>query len=102
MLARLRREGKLTSTRQARLQALLLWHIEREYLVIPINAIVLAQARLLINRQPLKTLDSIQLASAQHAVEMLGEAVTFITGDKALSRAAAGEGFAVDDPNLHP
>src|SRR5438552_2918247 len=65
--ARLRRENRITSIRHERLQAVLLVHIEREYLVIPVDGSILARARLLVNRYPLRALDAIQLASAQHA-----------------------------------
>jgi predicted nucleic acid-binding protein len=101
VFARLRRESFITDTRHIRLQAVLLWHIEHEYLTIPVDGITLAQARLLINRYPLRTLDAIQLASAQRAVTALGEPIEFVTGDKALRAAAGGEGFAIDDPNIH-
>lgn len=100
--ARLRRENRLTPLRHARVQSLLLWHIEREYLVIPLIETVLSQARRLINAYPLRTLDAIQLASAEYAVSMLQEPITFITGDVRLKTAAVVEGFTVDDPNLHP
>jgi predicted nucleic acid-binding protein len=102
VFARLRRENRLTSTRHTRLQAQLLLHIEREYLVVPMEGSMLAQARRLLNRYPLRALDAIQLASAQHAATILGEALTFVSSDKVLLSAAHSEGFAIDDPNAHP
>jgi uncharacterized protein len=97
-----RRERKITPTRHARLQAVFLAHIEREYLVINIDDAILEQARVLIDSYPLRALDAIQLASAQRAVILLGQSIIFITGDKILLNAAVGEGFSVDDPNTHP
>lgn len=102
VFARLHRETRITSLRHTRLQAVFLWHLEHEYLVIPVDGLVLTQARLLINHYPLRTLDAIQLASAQRASTLLGEQITFVTSDKALLIAAAGEGFTTDDPNSYP
>ena len=50
----------------------------------------------------LKALDAIQLGSAIHAHEILGEDLTFVSADKELLAAAAAEGFATDNPNDHP
>jgi hypothetical protein len=55
----------------------------------------------LLNRYPLRTLDAIQLASAQHAAAVLEESITFVTSDKTLLSAAGGEGLVIDDPNEH-
>ena len=100
--ARLRRSGSITPTRHARLQAVFLWHFEREYLVIPMDGLILVQARLLVDHYPLRALDAIQLASAQHAATVLAESLTFVAGDQVLINAAAGEGFTTADPNTHP
>jgi uncharacterized protein len=102
IFARLHRQGHITPTRHTRLQAVFLWHMEYEYLVVPVDSLVLTQARLLLNQYPLRTLDAIQLASAQHAATILGEPITFVTSDRALLNAAAGEGLVTDDPNLYP
>lgn len=100
--ARVYREGKITATRRTRIQSTLLLHMDEDYLVVPLEEPVLTQARALVDRYPLRASDAIQLASAQYAVNVFGEPMTFITADKRLSTAAAGEGFAVDDPNAHP
>ena len=63
---------------------------------------VLEAARFLVGRHPLPTLDALQLASAQRAVSLLGEPITFVSSDRNLLNAAAAEGFAVDDPLRHP
>jgi len=62
---------------------------------------ILDQARLLITRYPLRSLDAIQLASAIEAANLLREAITFVSGDNNLLNAAASEGFLTDNPNLH-
>ena len=103
IFARLHREGKYDVLTRTRLQGALLLDMDEEYLVVPLeDGLVFAQAQILLDRYPLRAMDAIQLASAQHAVNVFGEPMTFITADKRLSTAAAGEGFAVDDPNAHP
>lgn len=99
--ARLYREARLTSIQLEQLQSTLLWHMENEYLVIPIYRTMLILARELLNRHPLRTLDAIQLASARLAADRLPTSVTFLTADKVLFRAALAEGFDVDDPISH-
>jgi predicted nucleic acid-binding protein len=76
--------------------------MEHEYLAIPVESGVLTQARSLTNSHPLRTLDALQLASAQFVTNLLQEPVTFITADKILSQAAKSEGFSIDDPGAHP
>jgi predicted nucleic acid-binding protein len=100
--ARLSRENRITSSSLIQLQAVFLLHFEQEYLVVPLNELVLALARQLVNRYPLRTLDAIQLASAQQAVVILGEPMTFVSGDQRLLSAASSEGFGVDNPNAYP
>jgi predicted nucleic acid-binding protein len=63
---------------------------------------VLAQARTLVERYPLRTLDAIQLASAQTAGAVLGESITFIGSDRNLFAAASAGGLLADDPLIHP
>ena len=82
-------------------QAFLL-HADNEYLMVPSDTQVFEQARTLIGRHVLRTLDAIQLASAGQAEYILGEPVTFISSDRNLLAAAAAEGMPTDDPLNHP
>jgi hypothetical protein len=103
LLVRKQREGLLSANDIAQIQTTFLIHVEKEYLAIPFSRPVLAQARQLLVNYPLRTLDAIQLACAQDAVSTLNEPMTFISGDtNLLAAAAASEGFAADNPNLHP
>jgi predicted nucleic acid-binding protein len=103
LLARKQREGLLSANDIAQIQTTFLIHVEKEYLAIPLSRPVLAQARQLLVNYPLRTLDTIQLACAQDAVSTLNEPMTFISGDtNLLAAAAASEGFAADNSNLHP
>jgi hypothetical protein len=43
-----------------------------------------------------------ELASALFVTALLGEPMTFICADADLLSAAAAEGFAPDNPNMHP
>ncbi|MDZ4769196.1 MAG: type II toxin-antitoxin system VapC family toxin [Chloroflexota bacterium] len=54
--ARLRREGKLTAIRQARLENLLLLHLEFEYSVVPLDSVIFETSRTLVTRYPLRAL----------------------------------------------
>ncbi len=76
--------------------------MQREYISVALDSSVLVQARILVSRYPLRTLDAIQLACAQSAAITLRETVTFVSGDNRLLAAAAAEGFATDNPYLHP
>ena len=102
LLARRLREGKLSPSNQAILEANFLLHIETEYLVVPIDRGLLTLAGELVKRRPLRALDAIQLASALAAIRTLNTPLTFISADKNLLAAASAEGFGIDDPTAHP
>ncbi len=100
--ARLQREGTLHPSDATTLENNLLFHLEREYLPVPLDAPVLATARMLVGKYPLRTLDAVQLSCALWAVALLKEPMTFVCADNRLLSAAAGEGFATDNPLIHP
>jgi hypothetical protein len=102
LLARRQREKTLQSANATTLQNIFMLHTEKEYLVVPVDAHILAQARQLVTKHPLRTLDAIQLSCAVQAVNLLGSPMTFISSDKNLLAAAVAEGFTTDDPNTHP
>jgi len=77
LLARRVREDTLPVANATALGNVFLLHTEKEYLTVPVDSHVLVQARALVERHPLRTLDAIQLASAQRAGTILGEAMTF-------------------------
>lgn len=102
LLARHAREGSLAMDNATMLGHAFLLHTEHEYLVLPLDGQVLAQARILVGQYPLRTLDALQLACAQRAGTILGEAISFISSDRTLLAAASAEGLATDDPLAHP
>lgn len=102
LLSRHRRYGSLSETITTRLQNTFLRHFRAQYLVVSLDRPILLSASRLVNRHPLRTLDAIQLACALQAISELRVPVTFISADHNLPKAAAAEGFAVDNPNDHP
>ncbi len=102
LLARRQREGTLAAASVMILQNDFLLHAEKEYLVYPQDNAVVARARSLIMKYPLRALDAIQLASAWEASTTLGEPMTFVSADNNLLTAAAAEGFTTDNPLAHP
>ena len=101
-LSRRGREGLLSPKDLQVLQSDFLVHVETEYLTVPLDLMVLAQARTLVNKHPLRALDAVQLACALRATSVLNEPMSFISGDNNLLKVAAAEGFTTDNPNAYP
>ncbi len=102
LVARRQREGYISSQDAVALRNDFLVHFEKQYLVVNLESPIFLQARSLVTNHKLRTLDAIQLASAIHAANLLGENLTFLSGDNDLLTAASNEGFVVDNPNVHP
>jgi predicted nucleic acid-binding protein len=102
LLSRRIRESTLSASDAAALESTFLLHAEREYVTLPVDDLVLTQARALVKAHPLRALDAIQLASARRAGAILSEPITFISSDRNLLTAASAEGLSIDDPLLHP
>lgn len=101
LLERRRKMGSLTSTMVTAVQTSFLHHITNRYLVEPVDTNVFLQARSLVTKHSLRTLDAIQLSAAIDAANSLGEILTFISADVNLLTAAQSEGFVIDNPNSH-
>jgi uncharacterized protein len=102
LLARRAREGTLAASNGISLRNVFMLHVEKEYLTVPLEYLVVAQARSLVTKYPLRTLDAIQLASALQARQLLAEPMMVISADRNLLSASAAEGFSIDGPNAHP
>lgn len=102
VLAKEVRKNQITAPNAKILQTRFLSDLTQTYLSIALGDKVLRQARDLIGRYKLRSLDSIQLASAIEAQNVLGTALIFVSSDKDLLTAATGEGFSTDDPRNHP
>jgi hypothetical protein len=102
VLARRQREKSVSVAYMAAAQKNILLHVEKEYLSVGLEADVPVQARLLVSKYTLRTLDATQLGCAIKASVFLGEPMVFVCGDNNLLVASASEGFATDNPYLHP
>jgi predicted nucleic acid-binding protein len=74
----------------------------RRLLEHPVTQVVMEHASALVDRQDLRALDSLQLASALVARNSLQEddRIRFIASDQKLLKAAQAEGFDVWDPTF--
>jgi predicted nucleic acid-binding protein len=102
LLARRQREGDVSSADADRLRLDFLFHVREQYRVIGIGPEVLVQAQQFVRKHPLRTLDALQLASAQIAATAIGLLPVVVSADQRLLAAAASEGFPVDSPSYHP
>lgn len=102
LLARRHREGTVSLADFNRLRNDFLFHASRQYRVMALTPNLLAEARQLIAKHPLRALDAIQLASALASAKAIGIPPIFVSADQKLLTIAAAEGFTTDDPNLHP
>lgn len=102
VFARRVREGILSAVDAAALRTDFLAHVGQEYLTVYLDSQILSGASSLVDKYTLRTLDAIQLACAVHASSYLSQSMMFISADNDLLKAAASEGFAVDNPNNYP
>lgn len=102
MLVRRRRDGVITGGDFTLLQNAFLLHVDTQYLAVGIQEEVLAHARRLLDTHSLRTLDAIQLACALEVAGLFSQPVTLASADQNLLAAAAAEGLATSNPNLHP
>jgi len=100
-LARKRREGGLTAEdyRAARSQFLQDWD-ERVYSVVAVTGALAVRAGRLAEARGLKAMDALHLASALALQEVLQDAVTVVSSDAELLRAAEAEGLGALNPEL--
>jgi uncharacterized protein len=67
---------------------------------------IIALARELLDRHPLRAYDAMHLDTAlivnQFCVDTYQDSLTFLSADDSLNAAASAEGLAVDNPNNHP
>lgn len=101
LLGHYSRSGALDAQVLTVLKSNFLRHLQAEYFVIPVDTQVLIAASALADKYPLRPLDAVQLACATRAAVLLSRAIIFVSTDANLLEAAAGEGFATDNPNQH-
>jgi predicted nucleic acid-binding protein len=100
------REGTLDPTTYATLAADFDSVCTAEYRLIELGSMVAARACRLLEQHPLRAYDTMQLASALSANDLLLasglQALTFLSADSRLLGAAQAEGLTVNDPSTHP
>lgn len=102
LIERRLREKRLELATATTLKIGFLKHYQNEYISVILEQPILIQARNLVTQYPLRPPDAIQLACALEATRTLQMPITFLCADNDLLSAAVTEGFAVDNPNLHP
>jgi uncharacterized protein len=105
-LARRKREGSVSAADcDIAIQAFTA-HSTSDYDFVELDLNVVHLAQELLNRQPLRAYDAVQLASALIANRALQAAqmapLVFLSADDRLNAAAKAEGLPVDNPNTHP
>ncbi len=100
--ARRVRDGSLSSGNAQRLKSDAEAHLRMEYLITPVDTGLLQIAGQMVDSYTLRTLDSIQLACAMRAQNILQVPLIFISADTNLLAAATAEGFTVDNPLSYP
>jgi predicted nucleic acid-binding protein len=72
---------------------------------VELSPVVIATARQLLDRHPLRAYDAVQLASALISNQALASAglapPVFLSSDDRLLNVANAEGLNTDNPNLH-
>jgi predicted nucleic acid-binding protein len=105
-LARRRREGSVSPDHCSIVTQAFTAHSATEYDFVELDLGVVALARDLLERHPLRAYDAVQLASALVANQVLRSAslplLVFLSADDHLNMAATVEGLAVDNPNTYP
>lgn len=104
-LARRRREGSVPADVCDKAAQAFAHHCAAEYRFVELDIRLVALARDLLDQHPLRAYDAVQLASALAANEALLQRdlppLVFLSADERLLQAAAAQGLAVDNPNLH-
>jgi uncharacterized protein len=99
------RGGSISSDDYADALKIFDYDMENHFLLIEVDKSLFQQAGKLAQLYPLRGYDSVQLACAIKANDLLMkvgvEPLTFLTADKALLKAAANEGLVTDNPESH-
>ncbi len=105
-IARRARGGAIATSDAASIYSQLRSDWVSDYQVVEVNDLLLQQAMSLAEAHGLRGYDAVQLAAGcqvnQISVRIGLSPVVFISADNELNAAAAREGLAVDNPNLHP
>ena len=105
-LARRKREGSVPTDACEKAAQAFTAHSINEYRFIELDINLVALARSLLDKHPLRAYDAVQLASALAANQALIRhklpPLVFLSADDRLLQGAMVEGLAVDNPNIYP
>ena len=104
-IARRQRQGSLSAAAAAGMLADFRHDLATAFHVVEITPALVVHAMSLAEVHALRGYDAVQLAAALyvHAQQASPQPTfTLVSADAELNAAAAAEGLAVDDPNLHP
>lgn len=97
------REGSVTPDDYARMKAALDSDLQARFQIVHFDNSIVALARALLERHPLRAYDAVHLASSLAMHRTLVQAgypgLTFLCADHRLLDAAEAEGLMVDNPN---
>jgi predicted nucleic acid-binding protein len=106
VLARRKREGSVPAHACAIAAQAFTAHSVSAYKFIELDMSIIARARDLLDRYPLRAYDSVHLASAlvanQALVDRTLSPLVFVSADERLLMAALAEGLSTDNPEQHP
>jgi len=100
------RVGSMTVIQAQQAEAAFRGELPSHFRRLSATSVILDRAMQLVAQHPLRAYDAIQLSSAHFLkTQRLATnltAVTFLSADQKLNRAAIAEQLLVDDPNQHP
>lgn len=100
--ARRRRDGTITDELHRDIDRVFLYDCDVVYQLVDVNDRIIALARELLVRYPLRAYDAMHLSTAliinQFCVDDYDRVITFLSADNDLNAAAAAEGLYVDNP----
>ncbi len=104
-VARRRREGTVSTSVCDTILRIFDVHCLTQYKFVELTPPVVSTARELLDRNPLRAYDAVQLASSFQANKVLKQQklpeLIFVSADKRLNEAAMLEGLSVTDPNVY-
>jgi predicted nucleic acid-binding protein len=104
-VARRRREGTVPTSVCDTILQIFDVHCLTQYKFVELTPSVISIARELLDRNPLRAYDAVQLASSIQANKVLEHQklpkLIFVSADKRLNEAATLEGLSITDPNVY-
>lgn len=103
--ARRKREGTITDDVYQDVNRAFLYDCRTQYQLVDVDDRVIALARELLDRHPLRAYDAMHLSTAlvvnPICMSSHGHTITFLSSDHRLNAAASAEGLNVDNPLDH-